>query len=410
MIITRILIAVAALLVTSSSCTPNRNPDTKEDNPYKALELSTKSTEFIQQGQDFSYEFLSRISQEETKDFVISPLSMQFLLGMILDGARGETATQIFQVLGYGQGQAAAVNQYCFEMLRQLPSLDKATKLSIANAIFVDEGWPLLAQYKKDVNDYYDAEIANLNFRDNDGSLRVINGWCANHTNGLIPKILDSVDPSMLAYLLNAVYFKSMWTMPFAKNMTAEETFTNEAGDKSKLKMMKKTGVFDYGENDICQAVRLPYGNGALAMTVLLPKKGHGTAEVIKSLRLTGIPQMYGCDVKLWLPRFETTYHIKLNDILSAMGMPYAFDSANADFLAMSDYALCLSFVQQDAVIKVDEEGTEAAAISSAGMLKNTSVGHDPKPVVFHADHPFVYLITEASTGAVLFAGRYSKS
>lgn len=404
-----ILVAVAALLVTTSSCTPDNNSG-EDDNPYKALELSTKSTEFVQQGQSFSYEFLYRISQEETKDFVISPLSMQFLLGMILDGARGETANQICQVLGYGQGQVAAVNQYCLEMLRQLPSLDKATKLSIANAIFVDDGWPLLDSYKKDVNDYYDAEIANLDFKDNEGSLSVINGWCANHTNGLIPKILDSVDPSMLAYLLNAVYFKSMWTMPFAKSMTAEETFTNEAGNKTKLKMMKKTGDYRYCENNIYQAVRLAYGNGAFAMTVLLPKTGHGVAEVIKSLRLAGLPEMYGSEVDLWLPRFETTYHINLNKILSAMGMPYAFDPANADFLAMSEYALCLSFVQQDAVIKVDEEGTEAAAISSAGMLKNTSVGPDPMPVVFHADHPFVYLITEESTGAVLFAGRYGKS
>ena len=112
-------------------------------------------------------------------------------------------------------------------------------------------------------------------------------------------------------------------------------------------------------------------------------------------------------EVDLRLPRFETKYHIKLNDILSAMGMPSSFDPAKADFLGMSQYALCLSFVQQDAVIKVDEEGTEAAAISSAGMMKNTSIGPS-EPVSFHADHPFLYLITEASSGAILFAGRYS--
>ena len=115
---------------------------------------------------------------------------------------------------------------------------------------------------------------------------------------------------------------------------------------------------------------------------------------------------MFHCDVDLWLPKFETKYHIKLNDILSAMGMPSAFDDKSADFKAMSDYALCLSFVQQDAVIKVDEEGTEAAAVSAAGMMKATSVGPGER-VVFHADHPFIYLITESSSGAVLFAGRY---
>ena len=110
----------------------------------------------------------------------------------------------------------------------------------------------------------------------------------------------------------------------------------------------------------------------------------------------------------LWLPRFETKFHIKLNDILSEMGMPRAFDDALADFKAMSDYALCLSFVNQDAVIKVDEEGAEAAVVSSAGMKKETAAAPGDHEV-FHADHPFLYLITETSSGAVLFAGRYSE-
>ena len=115
---------------------------------------------------------------------------------------------------------------------------------------------------------------------------------------------------------------------------------------------------------------------------------------------------MVPCDVDLWLPKFETKFHIDLNDILSEMGMASSFDALKADFTAMSADAMCLSFVKQDAVIKVDEEGTEAAVVSSAGMLA-TSAGPGDH-IVFHADHPFLYLITESSTGAVLFAGKYS--
>ena len=113
-------------------------------------------------------------------------------------------------------------------------------------------------------------------------------------------------------------------------------------------------------------------------------------------------------NVDLWLPRFETKYNMMLNDILSAMGMPDAFDAAKADFSPLSDYALRLSFVQQHAAIKVDEEGTEAAAVSSAGFEKNAAMPMDD--VVFHADHPFLYLITESSSGVVLFAGRFGNN
>jgi serpin B len=118
------------------------------------------------------------------------------------------------------------------------------------------------------------------------------------------------------------------------------------------------------------------------------------------------VQMMVRCDVDLWLPKFETKYSKKLNDILSDMGMPSAFSASHADFKAMSDAALCLSFVKQDAVIKVDEDGTEAAVVSSAGM--NATSAGPGEHIVFHADHPFLYLITESSTGAILFAGKYS--
>lgn len=397
------LILLAAVLTAFASC---QKPVTDTNNDYKPLELSTRSAGFVQKGEPFSFEFIDRIQKEEKGDFIISPLSMQILLGMILNGAQGTTAEEICSVLGYGAGEIDAVNEFCLSMLQQLPELDKKTTLTMADALFVDDGWPLLDSYKKTVKKYYDAEITNLDFSDNARSLKAINGWCSDHTNGLIPKILDEVDPSMLAYLLNAMYFKSQWAHQFRKDATGDEKFADESGRTEKVKMMKQTREYSYFEDDILQAVRLPYGNGAFAMTVLLPQPKHTVADITASLKKTnGHFSMFPCEVDLWLPRFETKFHINLNDILSEMGMPSAFSGA-ADFKAMSDYAGRLSFVQQDAVIKVDEEGSEAAVISSAGIEKATAVGPGSF-VVFHADHPFLYLITEASTGAVLFAGRY---
>jgi serpin B len=379
-------------------------------NPYQPIDISTKAAGYVKQGNAFAMEFLGKVEASTKEDYVLSPLSMQFLLGMILDGAKGQTATEICNVLGYGAGETAEVNQFCLNMMTQLPALDNQTTLKIANAIVVDQGWPLLETYKNDVAHYYDAEVTNMDFSDVEGSTRKINKWCSDHTNGLIPKVLDAVDPAMLAYLMNAIYFKSQWQQKFDKSLTSEEPFTDQAGTKAKVPMMKAQQEMYYTDGNSFQAALLPYGNGAFSMTVILPTGS--VAEAVAELRQIedwgGFTNSFSKrEVDLWLPRFETKFHILLNDILSEMGMPSAFSGGAADFSGMSPAALRLSFVQQDAIIKVDEEGSEAAAVSMAGIEKNAMPGPG-KPTVFHADHPFIYIISEKSSGAILFAGRYS--
>ena len=405
-----IFVTAAAILVAGTAC--DKLNDDPKNNPYKAVTLTTKSTDFVRQGNEFAMEFIDRIYAEEEGDFILSPLSMQFLLGMILDGAQGQTADEICSVLGYGKGEVEAVNEYCLSMLQQLPSLDKKTQLTIANAIFVNNMYSLLDSYKSTVGQYYQAEVASLDFSDGPGSLKTINGWCSKQTRGMIPEVLDEVSTDMLAYLFNAMYFKSQWAEKFPKSNTSEETFTAEDRSQRKVPMMKNQAHFAYQENDDFRMVRLPYGNRAFQMLVILPQEGKVLSDVIAAMKTPvweeTLCQMVSCNVNLWLPKFETKYSKKLNEILSEMGMPSAFSAIEANFKAMSPNALCLSFVKQDAVIKVDEEGTEAAVVSSAGMMA-TSAGPEDY-VVFHADHPFLYLITEASTGAILFAGKYGGS
>ena len=406
----KLLFPLAALVISVSACAaaPVNGVD---NNPRKPISLDTKQKELLNLGQSFSLEFLDRIEKDSsTEDYVISPLSIQFLLGMILNGAKDKTADEIRTVLGYGESTAADVNEFCKAMLRQLPALDKNTKLMIADAIVVDEGYKLRPAYSKTVEDYYDAQISNLDFKDTKRSADKINRWCYEHTEGLIPHILDEVSPAMLCYLLNALYFKGEWTEKFNKAYTTEEPFFRNGKEVAKVPLMSNFGEYNYTENELFQAVSLPYGNGAFSMAIMLPAGKHTTAEIIAHLKKTGWDYfkrtMYDRQVDLFIPRFETKYHKELNEILSAMGMPTSFKD-NANFSDMSPDALKLSFVQQDAVIKVDEEGAEAAAISSAGMEKATAIPMDP-PVVLRADHPFIYIISEYSTGAILFAGRYS--
>ncbi len=399
--------AMAALSLGCTSC--EKIGDQPGNNPYKALELSTKSAEFARQGNDFAFHYLDRINASTTDDYVVSPLSMQFLLGMLLEGANGQTADEICSVLGYGAGEKEAVNEYCLSMLLQLPGLDKKTKLSIADAIVVNRKFSILDSYKETVGHYYQAEVSNLDFNDTAGTLKKINKWCSDHTQGMIPKVLKQVNPGAVVYLLNALYFKSEWSQKFPKGNTAREPFTMDSGAKSQVPMMKIEDDFYYQDNDLFRAVSLPYGNGAFSMTVILPVEGKTLSDVTAQLDGKAwadfAASMVRCDVDLWLPKFETRFHVDLNDILSAMGMPAAFNPLLADFSSLAHGALCLSFVQQDAVIKVDEEGTEAAAVSVAGMTLAAGPG---QYIVFHADRPFLYLISEKSSGAVLFAGRYS--
>ena len=405
-----ILIASALLIMPVVSCGKVQGVENDGDNTYKPLELTTKAARFLEQGNTFTFDYIDRIDKASEKDYVVSPLSMQFLLGMLLDGAKGETAAQIARVLGYGADEVDEVNKYCLSMLEQLPELDNKTTLNIANAIFLDDGWPLEKKFTNTVSKYFKAEVNNLDFSNSAAALKEINGWCSKQTNGLIPQVLDQVDPAILAYLMNAVYFKSQWVYQFPKDATADETFTNEAGAGSTVKMMKQDCNVPYYESENWQMVRLPYGNGAFSMFVLLPKDKYTVADITSELKKTNWDAFRARpsdkDVDLWLPKFETKFKILLNDLLSEMGMPLAFSAA--DFSAMSPAASRLSFVLQDAVIKVDEEGSEAAAVSVAAVEKNAGAGAGK--AIFHADRPFLYIITEQSTGAVLFAGKYSGS
>lgn len=378
----------------------------------QTLDLTPEQKALAQTGNDFSFRFLRQIDQNDSGDWFVSPLSLQFLLSVVLNGAQDATAVEIARTLGFEASQLAELNDYSRKMIDRLPQLDPATKLSIGNAVFVNKQYPIDKKYKALVEKYYDAAVQNLDFKNEKSTLRTINGWCDKQTNGLIPGILENVDPDMFAYLLNALYFKGKWSYPFNKAWTEERTFYLESGREKKVKMMEKERKYAYGENELFQRIRLPYGEGMFSMYVFLPRKGHTVTEVLASLDAESWKElrshMYSdTKINLWLPRFEAKYHIKLNDILKDMGMPGSF-RPGADFKAMSPNADYLDFVMQDAVIKVDEEGSEAAAITSAGMMGATAIPEPPRVIDFHCDHPFLYMITETSTGSILFAGEYT--
>ena len=251
------------------------------------------------------------------------------------------------------------------------------------------------------VNTYYDAQPQNRNFADGE-TMDVINQWASDHTMGMIPEVLkeDSFNPDAVSYLLNALYFKGIWSSPFKKEETQDESFGG--GDEVPMMHQFKEGLL-YTENDLYQAVRLPYGNGAYRMDVFLPREDKTVGEVLETLSGSNWqPEYENTDVDLKLPRFETDTNQDLVGVMAGLGMPKAF-SIDAEFPYFCNGDPYISQMFQVAKIKLDEEGTEAAAVTVIEMTESI-----PQRADFHANRPFLYIISEQSTGVIFFIGQYT--
>ena len=371
----------------------------------KEIELAEGERKLIESNNDFAFN-LFREARIDTS-CVLSPLSITYALGMLNNGADGQTLKEINQTLGFGEAGADGINAFCQKMLKESNDLDAKTKALIANTIFVNEGlgYHLQEGFIDKANTYYNAEPQSRDFADGE-TMDVINQWANDHTMGMIPKVLDedSFDPNVVSYLLNALYFKGMWSNPFRKDMTRNESF----GGGEEVPMMHKTGQeFQYTENDLYQAIRLPYGNGAYRMDIFLPREDKTVGEVLETLNGSNW-QFKGVwkEVDLKLPRFETETFQPLVDTMKDLGMPSAFTLA-AEFPWFCNTPVYISNMFQVAKIKLDEEGTEAAAVTVI-QVGESAMPEEPKR--FHANHPFLYIISEQSTGAIFFIGQYSGS
>ena len=415
-------IAMAAVLMMSlGACTTDDGDmNNQNDVVYMLPEKNNITlTEEQKQMRNNNNEFACRLfrtinqQQEEPGSAIVSPISVTYLLGMLNAGADGETRDQIMDVLGLGN-DPAAINAYCKKMIDEAPYVDPSVTLKIANCIYANSamGISLYPQYKSDMHQYYNAEVAALDFTQS-SSLSIINDWCKSHTEGMIPTILDKVNEYAAMYLLNAIYYKATWTEKFDPNDTRDMDFTLANGTTANHKMMHRKALAAYGQNNVFQTLCLPYGSGGYAMFVLLPNEGKTVDDVIQSLSAEGMEnQFYRMDsheVDILMPRFTTSSETKLEQVLSSMGMPLAFDPFYAQFPNMAQgHSLYVSMMKQKACIEVNEEGTKAAAVTIAEMGYATAPGpRQYEKVDFHATRPFVYYIMEMSTHSVFFMGTY---
>ena len=365
----------------------------------------------VRANNDFAFHLYAALESREGNLF-ISPYSVSSALAMAFAGARGETAAQMAEVLRYSAVAEQLQLHTAFAALnRALGREGEGYRLSVANALWGQEGADFFSEYIDIVDKYYGSGINTVDYTNRTEEARLtINRWIEDRPGG---KIVDMLQPGSLSpltrlVLTNAVHFKGQWTNKFVPSDTRVGAFYLSESEQVDVPFMRQTEDFQYADIGHAQVLELPYGDGQLARMVVLPKAGVGLAEGEAELVAGGLEPVVEMlserRVSVILPRFKVEDELALGEVLRELGMVDAFDERRADFSGMSSMELHISEVMHKAFIDVDEEGTEAAAATGVVMTV-TSVRVD-EPVEFRADRPFFFAIRDVESGSVLFMGR----
>jgi serpin B len=398
-----------AFIVSLSACTKDQ-PDGKKEVVQVNLTGTQKS--LVLSNNTFGFDIFRQVNLKESaeKNIFISPLSISLALAMTYNGADGDTKTEMQNTLRFPDLTADEINLYFQTLSNSLLNLDPTVKLGIANSIWYKKDFTVLKEFVTVNQTYYNAEVQALDFS-SAAAVDKINNWVAEKTNDKITHVIDGISDGLVMFLINAIYFKGQWTYEFKKEATEEGPFHATAGTQPNVPFMKQEGTFNYHSNDSLQMVEMPYGQGNFSMIVLLPKDGYSVSGLAGGLTSESwgdlTADMQKTNVAISMPRFKFNYNRTLNEDLATLGMGRAF-SDFADFSKINGVGgLCIGFVKHISFVEVNEEGTEAAAVTVVGMV-TTSVGEGPSFVPFVADHPFVFAIRETTTNTILFMGKVS--
>ncbi|NLB25091.1 MAG: serpin family protein [Bacteroidales bacterium] len=360
-------------------------------------------------GNEFSFDLFQNIyiSDKKSDNIMVSPLSVSLALAMTYNGAAGKTKSDMEKTLRVYGLSPEDINSSYHDLAEALKELDEKVFLRIANAIYYRENFEVEKSFIATNKQYYRADVAPLDFG-SDEAVDIINKWVYEHTNGKIEKIIDEITPLHIMFLLNAIYFKGTWQQEFNEKSTGLQQFYPEPGISIDCETMQRLDTLAYMSNDIFSAIILPYGKGNFNMTLFLPEPEKDLQEIIDRLNkenwkkwMDSFKITESVDIKL--PKFKYEYEIMLNDVLTEMGMGIAF-TGQADFTGINRLGdMLIDYVKHKSFIEVNEEGTEAAAVTVVA-IERLSVG-GPAKIPFYVNRPFMYVITEKSTDAILFIG-----
>jgi serpin B len=364
----------------------------------------------------FAARLYAVVGSVNDRNTFFSPASIATALAMTSLGARGETERQMDQVLGFDAADPDKMHETFATLLKDANGAggERGYQLGLANRLWGQKGYHFLPAFLTQTQKQYGAALEEVDFAGNpDGVRGTINRWVEKQT---ADKIKDLIKPGMLAadtrlVLTNAIYFKGSWADPFKKELTKDEPFhQGSAGEKITVSMMHRSGGYRYAEDDTAQILELPYAKNEVSMVIVLPRKIEQQAALEKSMDAKWLSDAVGRlrprQVQVALPRFKMTAEFELSKVLSSMGMPLAFDAAKADFSGMTTQEkVVIDKVIHQAFVDVNEEGTEAAAATAVTMRPTAARVPEP-PVIFIADHPFIFFIRDTRSGAILFMGK----
>ena len=373
------------------------------------IELNVTEKEMAAQQGDFastlSLELCRQFGGEKMDNWLVSPFSLQCALGMLSNGANGETREEILYALGLSQYSQEEVNAYFKKLIEGLHAVNSAITVKTANSVWGNAGVPLKEDFQKMNIENYSAMVSQLDFSD-PSAVDQINAWCNQTTEGLIPSILEEVNPTATVYLLNSLYFKARWESEFAPEKTQEGDFNTSSGKVVKAHFMQTQRMAAYVENEWFTSTSLSYQNDSYVMRLILPQPEISIDQVLQALSESDgnlWENVVLADINLKMPRFTLENKLDLVSTLQALGMKKAFTN-EADFSSMSDIPTYISLVQQATRLKVDEEGSEGAAVT---VIEGDLMSPLPEEKVdFFLDRPFLFQILEPATGTVLFMGQ----
>lgn len=415
----RSIIPILALAALALSCGDSTGPGGA---PALITELPRKLTvgeqAVIEGSNRFAFDLLRDVwagRPADSPNVFLSPLSASMALGMTMNGADGDTWTQMRDLLGFEGLEEPEINASYHDLIALLLDLDPAVTFGLGNSIWAAEGVPFREAFYNRVAEDFGAEVQERDFGD-PATLAAINGWVDQVTNGRITRLLDEVPAGMIMYLVNAIYFEGDWRQPFDPDRTEEATFFRMLPLSTvRVPMMSLEAELRTFSTSTAVGVELPYGGDAFEALAVLPQGSSSMDALVASLDTAvwadWMARLDGAAVEervVALPRFELEYGRTLNDALIGLGMPDAFSDVDADFTRLTPLDLpagegppwvYVSEVKQKAFLKVDEEGTTAAAATSVGVAL-TSV-----PMSIRFDHPFLLAIRERLSGTILFIG-----
>ncbi|MBF2051927.1 MAG: serpin family protein [Candidatus Sericytochromatia bacterium] len=382
--------------------------------PSAAELQSLRSSELPEANTRFALAFFGDLLNETPRENVfISPLSLSIALSMLYQGASGETRQEIADALRYSGLSEAEINAGNLTLRKRLQNSGKGVTVQIANALWGKAGLSFNAGFLSRNQAFYDARLEALDFGSATAVAR-INQWASDNTNGLIPKVIEEIDPMTILILMNAIYFKGDWSEPFEASQTQERSFYKADGTTLEHPMMQRYDKFRYTNNTDAgfEAVSLPYGEAEeTEMILLLPHAGKDLASLRDQLTpenwQSWLSSLRSRDGSVTLPKFKLKTERQLNDTLRRLGMVKAFSEAEAEFDSLLDNSplkAYVSEVKQDAFIDVNEKGTEAAAVTTI-TVGATSIQLPQEPFEMVLDRPFLYAIYDRATESLLFMG-----